>query len=80
VILTTENEKLQHELLLKEQKCQELQTELKESQELKEIALAIVFLALLRLLISPPYFLVNIACGGKEANLGFEERSCSLSR
>lgn len=40
--LSTENEKLQNDLQLSEQRCQLLEKQLKESQELKEIALAIV--------------------------------------
>ena len=40
--LTNENMKLHHDLEISEQRCDHLEKQLKESQELKEIALAIV--------------------------------------
>jgi hypothetical protein len=45
--LTTENERLQNEINFKDQKYLELEKSLKESQELEEIALAIVCSSLL---------------------------------
>jgi hypothetical protein len=49
VFLTNANERLQEEISLKDQKYLELESRLKASQELEEIALAIVCLPLLSL-------------------------------